>query len=949
MHSKKVSPTDVGKSQKRKHRSVGPNVTINNIVTLDPEKYTRSSSTSKLSPDTDYDRAKFLVEERARYWRDLKILYNDYTLVKLKQKELIDSEDNYVNKHCIEETVKLSNTLKLKIQAKCKDIIFITNLCGNSEVNRVVQSLADGENIDSVLIKKQRSLTETRQAEERAKKRKRSLSNTKVKIAKKTEDKDEGEVETKEEPVPPVPPKRKPSVNEPKFLDSELHWCQYCNVFPPTIKKYLQHLHEDSHKKKIKELKINEHPWHKCLPEEQAWRTDSTDAVHVKAFNFFVPTNGWFCQLCRSWMGDIHCAATHLRSYVHNMNLKNFQEKFPLWKQGWVDERSKALEDTFKVRKEESSVDNVKQKQGKHDEDSDSSSDDQNPSEPISRHRTSKSKMWVPNPKAFERVCNETNPPAAITATETSLAKLKLPKKDRPPFIGKMPLISSLNKKIVVKELPQNTTEKIATSCAESDKLQKEQDALKELIIRRNEEENDMKLKEFMKVAKKIKKGSRKKKTDFETAMAAESYNATEFVPVVEHVDPIENLIGPPALVAQWEAEANYEYHMRQFLHYNMTSQMMQMQQPQTFLLDPYHAVALHNQQYFNSTHMISNQYENFELISRDDEDIYSQYRDFQNSPSSSPCTKMFTSSAKSTIDANNTTKGGKEKKKQKVIDKSRDRGHDTESVDKTNVKQSVPCVVEDSGGKDRRPPQTKDKTRLELKSTTKPKSSHVIQKPARLNTPPASAVSTLMPSFKETFLTNNDNVIPSTGFISSLLPSCADVKIVSTNELYKKRSKPPSKRRKLRKLKYQNKISGLDNAEQTSNPPENQETVMKIDNTEINNSNEKKNYNANMQRPSESPKPTTPKKNQSGSKSLQDKINSIRKAINKNKQVHNEKDQVRTEENLLISTHVRIQGNEEIYGGDEDNRLDQNEVEDDESEDDGDAEKLIFYDMTSI
>uniref|UniRef100_A0A8D8V6Z4 Zinc finger matrin-type protein CG9776 n=1 Tax=Cacopsylla melanoneura TaxID=428564 RepID=A0A8D8V6Z4_9HEMI len=957
MHSKKVSPTDMGKYQKRKHRSVGPNVTINNIVTLDPEKYTRSSSTSKLSPDTDYDRAKFLVEERARYWRDLKILYSDYTLVKLKQKELIDSEDNYVNKHCIEETIKLSNTLKLKIQAKCKDIIFITNLCGNSEVNRVVQSLADGENIDSVLIKKQRSLSETRQAEERVRKRKASLSKTKVKTAKKRDDKDEEEVETKEEPVSFVPPKRKPSVNEPKFLDSELHWCQYCNVFPPTIKKYLQHLHEESHKKKIKELKINENPWHKCLPEEQAWRTDSTDAVHVKAFNFFVPANGWFCQLCRSWMGDIHCAATHLRSYVHNMNLKNFQEKFPLWKQGWLDERTKALEETFKVRKE-SSVDNVQQK--RNEEESDSSDEEQSPTEPISRHRTSKSKMWVPNPKAFERVCNETNPPPATTATESSLTKLKIPKKDRPPFIGKMPLISSINKKIVVKELPQNTTEKIATSCAESDKLQKEQDALKEIIIRRNEEENDLKLKEFMKVANKIKKGSKKKKTDFETAMTTESYNATEFVPVVEHVDPIENLIGPPALVAQWEAEANYDYHMRQFLHYNMTSQMMQMQQPQTFLLDPYHAVALHNQQFFNSTHnMISNQYENFELISRDDEEVYSQYMDFQNSPSSSPCTKMFASSSKSTTDTAMTTKGGKDKKKQKVTEKSR--GHDAESSDKFKTKQSV---VESSIGKERIPTQTKDRTRLESKSTPKPKASHIIQKPACLNTPLASSTSHLMPSFIETFLTNNDNIIPSTGFISSLLPACADVKIVSTNELYKKKTQfGPSQRKKLRmkKLEYQNKVSGQDSsAEQPANPSTNLETSPKTENTSDmkNLIREKTNYDANMQRPSESAKPTTPKKNQSASQSLQDKINSIRKAINRNKQVddNNETDlpakQARREENISDSTsNVRIQGNERHLGRDyEDNRLRRNEEEEyEESEDDGDVEKLIYYDMTSI
>lgn len=912
---------ELGKSPKRYSRNVAPNVTINNIVTLDPEKYSRSPSTSKLSEDSDYERVKFIVEERARYWRDLKVLYNDYTLVKMKQKELLDSEDNYVNKHCIEETIKLSNALKLKIQAKCKDIIFITNLCGNSEVNRVVQSLADGEDIDSVLIKKQRSAIKMRKAEAQRKKSKHSSKKSKVN---EVEHGDEEEEKSTPPPSHPPPPRRRSAVNEPKFFDSELHWCQYCNVFPPTIKKYLQHLHDDSHKKKIKELKINESPWHKCLPEEQAWRTDSTDSVCVKAFNFFVPANGWFCQLCRSWMGDIHCAATHLRSYVHNMNLKNFQEKFPKWKQGWLDERSKALEKTFEGRKE--SADSVRQQQNaaaisrKKKGDETETSSDEEEEEPISRHRTSKAEMWVPNQKAFERVRKETNPTPSFT--EPSLVKMKVTtKKDRPTFIGKMPLINR-SKKIVVKELPQNTTEKIAISCEETDKLQREQNELTEKIIRRNEEENELKLKEFMRVAKKIKKGKKKR---IDHAMVSEYYNATEFVPVVEPVDPIDNLINPPALVAQWEAEANYEYHMRQLHQYNLASQMMQMSQ--SFLLDPYHAIALHNQQYYNSTHMISNQYENFEIISRDDEQVYSQYIEFQNSPSSSPATKMFASSKADSKETQTKVEGVV--KKLKIKPKPLGACDNPEDL----------YVRRPSAQEDARP--NKRPSLSKIKSPKKPKTSHVIQKPPCLNTPSSD----LMPSFKETFLSAEN----SSGYIASLLSSNEEVKIVCANEPYRRRTAPSKRKRIKKKKELQNQISQGDSVEKAK------ELIGEISN------NDKSSREQSAQEISKEEAKhmietmtSSPKKTQS----LKEKINSIRQKIDRNqafdktkeepieraKAVKNEDraiedepvDEIRVDERCSSCGSGGWKGHEHCAASEE-------------SEEEGDVDKLIYYDMTSI
>jgi hypothetical protein len=33
---------------------------------------------------------------------------------------------------------------------------------------------------------------------------------------------------------------------------------------------------------------------------------------------FFIGTSAWYCKLCDTWIGDLHCASAHFKSKRHN-------------------------------------------------------------------------------------------------------------------------------------------------------------------------------------------------------------------------------------------------------------------------------------------------------------------------------------------------------------------------------------------------------------------------------------------------------------------------------------------------------------------------------------------------------------------------------------------------------------------------------------------------------
>lgn len=127
------------------------------------------------------------------------------------------------------------------------------------------------------------------------------------------------------------------------FFDPEQHWCKACSTFPKTAKEYLGHLHSEEHKNNVKPPEI---PWHDHLINDD-WPTHPnvpTKRTPIRGLQFFIPSTAWYCKLCSHWIGDLHCASTHLKSQTHAREYEKFIQKNPTYETDWQKERSRALE-----------------------------------------------------------------------------------------------------------------------------------------------------------------------------------------------------------------------------------------------------------------------------------------------------------------------------------------------------------------------------------------------------------------------------------------------------------------------------------------------------------------------------------------------------------------------------------------------------------------------------
>lgn len=127
------------------------------------------------------------------------------------------------------------------------------------------------------------------------------------------------------------------------FFDPEQHWCKVCCVFPKTAKEYLLHLHSDEHKNNAKPPDI---PWHDHLVKDDmpTYAGAPTKRTPIRGLQFFTPSTAWYCKLCCFWIGDLHCASSHLKSKTHAREYDKFIAKNPLFETEWGDERQKALD-----------------------------------------------------------------------------------------------------------------------------------------------------------------------------------------------------------------------------------------------------------------------------------------------------------------------------------------------------------------------------------------------------------------------------------------------------------------------------------------------------------------------------------------------------------------------------------------------------------------------------
>lgn len=127
------------------------------------------------------------------------------------------------------------------------------------------------------------------------------------------------------------------------FFDPEQHWCKVCCAFPKTAKEYLLHLHSEEHKNNAKPPDI---PWHDHLVKDDmpTYQNAPTKRTPIRGLQFFTPSTAWYCKLCCFWIGDLHCASSHLKSKTHAHEYDKYVAKNPLFETEWADERQKALD-----------------------------------------------------------------------------------------------------------------------------------------------------------------------------------------------------------------------------------------------------------------------------------------------------------------------------------------------------------------------------------------------------------------------------------------------------------------------------------------------------------------------------------------------------------------------------------------------------------------------------
>lgn len=79
-----------------------------------------------------------------------------------------------------------------------------------------------------------------------------------------------------------------------------------------------------------------------------------TKRTPIRGLQFFVPSTAWYCKLCSFWIGDLHCASSHLKSQTHAREYDKYIAKNQLFENEWLEERQKALDLHREKEKEQS-------------------------------------------------------------------------------------------------------------------------------------------------------------------------------------------------------------------------------------------------------------------------------------------------------------------------------------------------------------------------------------------------------------------------------------------------------------------------------------------------------------------------------------------------------------------------------------------------------------------
>lgn len=103
------------------------------------------------------------------------------------------------------------------------------------------------------------------------------------------------------------------------------------------------HLHSEEHKSNVKPPEI---PWHDHIVNDEipSYPNAPTKRTPIRGLQFFIPSTAWYCKLCSFWIGDLHCASSHLKSKTHAKNYDEFMEKNPNYENEWLQERQNAID-----------------------------------------------------------------------------------------------------------------------------------------------------------------------------------------------------------------------------------------------------------------------------------------------------------------------------------------------------------------------------------------------------------------------------------------------------------------------------------------------------------------------------------------------------------------------------------------------------------------------------
>ncbi|KAK4886736.1 hypothetical protein RN001_003007 [Aquatica leii] len=297
-----------------------------------------------------------MAKQREEYVRRASVLRRELDLLRNQKQELLaEHSSEHDNNHILRE----NNKLQIEIQNKMKTIYNVIEMLSNIIGDRLTISELEEQ-------------FKEESPKQRREKSRRSVSTDK-----------NNELESRFCYV---------------YYDPELHWCRICDVFPKSAKDYLLHLHSKEHRQITQERDMVDTPWHRlpAEPELPSFEGATKKRMPIKGLQFLISATAWYCKLCDTWVGDLHCASQHLKSQNHNQNFANFVEQNPHWEIEWLRDRDKALvritkdsrtdsddsdKESWKNKKKDAPVDGKKdkkkkkvKKRKKHSSDSSSSS-----------------------------------------------------------------------------------------------------------------------------------------------------------------------------------------------------------------------------------------------------------------------------------------------------------------------------------------------------------------------------------------------------------------------------------------------------------------------------------------------------------------------------------------------------------------------------------------------